>query len=232
MISLLDIVIHTLFPESCLLCGENLLFASDARKPVCRSCLKKIVFLSDRRCGKCSIPLVSEQMLCTRCRQHPFYFERNLSLFNYQGRIRDLIYQFKYLNRRSVALVFAGFLAQILMSMSPASLVPVPSHAQSRRRRGWDHMELIGKVLSKKHNLPVLFLLKRRGGKPQKGLGFEDRKKNIEDSFFIPSSVKQIPDRIILLDDIFTTGATASECARILKRCGVSVVEVVTLAID
>ena len=220
-----------LFPGRCLLCGQELAFNSRGGEPLCLACRDGLVPLAAaRRCAICSLPLVSELRLCTRCRQRKYAFESNLSLFEYQGDLRELLYQYKFRNRLRLAGVLAGFYAQALRTGFPgAVLVPAPANPQAVRRRGWDPVERICRALEKVHGIAACRVLERKAGPPQKLLGYEERLLNLRGTIRLRAQLAGDP---VLLDDVFTTGATASECARLLRLAGAARVRVLTLAID
>ncbi len=222
-----------LFPGKCLLCGENLIFKNEPFFPVCSSCFNRLKPIAAvKRCRVCSIPLVSEIETCTRCRERSFAFTSNFSLFEYRGLMKELIYQYKFRGRRRVALILSRFLAEeILKNYSGISVVPVPARKYTLRRRGWDHIELILKIMEKSFGIQILKLLKRKGNIPQKALDYQMRVENIRGTIYLKK--KHNPkSSVILLDDIFTTGATVDECARILGNAGIEKIDVLTLAID
>ena len=111
-------------------------------------------------------------------------------------------------------------------------VVPVPFRRIRKTQQGWDQIQLITVLLRKYWNIPVLNILRRRKSGPQKLLGYEERKLNIKGKIKLRYSAKDLPEKILLLDDVFTTGATGSECAKVLLNAGVSEVDMLTLAID
>ncbi len=236
-----------LFPQACLLCGAPVLFEcaeeipDAAAIPVCRSCHCGLRPIEGRRCARCSQPLTSEEGLCLRCRERELSFEANWSPFAYEDEVRELVYQYKFRNQRRLARYFAFWLARGYQTRYPGlPLVPVPFRPSGRRRRGWDHVECILSHLARTYHIPPLPLLARDDGPQQKRLDFEGRMGNLrgrirlregrggplsEGAFLRP------PRAVVLLDDILTTGATASECARLLREAGVATVFVLTIAI-
>ncbi len=224
-------ILELLFPGRCLLCGVELAFRARHGEPLCLNCRNRLAPLAGRRrCAICSLPLLSERRLCTRCRKRAYEFEANLSLFEYRDEIRELLYQYKFRNRLRLAGVLAGFYAQALReSYSGAVLVPAPANPQAVRRRGWDPVERICRVLQRKYGLAVSRSLVRSAGLPQKLLGYEERLRNLRGTIRLRRQPVSEP---VLIDDVFTTGATASECARLLRLGGASRVRVLTLAID
>lgn len=251
---LADRIFITVFPQACLLCGAPLGFAPPGGVPVCPDCDRAILPISGARCEKCSQPLTSEQGLCMRCRTREFAFDAAFSLFRYDGAVRDLIAQYKFRGNRRLSGLFARHLAVACRERySGIPIVPVPARPSGKRKRGWDHVEAILECLVRFHRIPALHLLVRKNGAQQKSLDFSGRMSNLNGLIamsrawrtsqptagFQPSSAAEIlrspralPRSVVLLDDIFTTGATASECSRVLRSAGVESIQVLTIAID
>ncbi len=229
-------ILELLFPGRCLLCGTELAFRSGRGEPLCLDCRDQLAPLAEgRRCAVCSLPLLSEKRLCTRCRKRRYEFEANFSLFEYRDEIRELLYQYKFRNRLRLAGVLAEFYARALRRSFPqAELVPAPANPQAVRRRGWDPVERICRVLECRYGFASRRALVRRAGPPQKLLGYEERLRNLRGSMRLRRrpGLGPGPGELVIIDDVFTTGATASECARLLRLAGASRVRVLTLAID
>jgi len=135
-----------------------------------------------------------------------------------------------------VSLILADQLASVLHESYPGQLVvPVPPRRRRMRERGWDHMQLISRYIARRHRIRVWRCLSRGGDVPQKALNYEQRLLNIAASGislkgrFGPLAVAS---EVVLIDDVFTTGATADECARILFKGGAKKVHVLTFAQD
>jgi ComF family protein len=226
--------LELLYPGSCLLCGRRLFLDDRPFCPVCSDCLHSLQPVqATRRCRVCSLSLISEEKLCTRCRRRLYAFANNFSIFEYRGEMRELLYQFKFRNRARLGPVLADFFAAALKERrDPGLLVPVPGNPVSVGARGWDPMVVIARILSRHHGFPVARLLARRRGSAQKTLSYEERRSNLAGKVRLLRPPPPGTTRVILLDDVFTTGATASECARLLQEAGVQSVQVLTLAID
>jgi len=162
----------------------------------------------------------------------------NHSIFLYDGPVRELIQQYKFKSQSRLVYLWAYFFAHYLRHHWPAAVVvPVPGRRSSVRRRGWDQMYRLGGVLKKEYGITVLFLLDRRGGSSQKTLSYEGRLHNLKGRISLKYSVKrsmktgyfEMPDQIVLIDDIFTTGATLSECAHVLSEKGAKRVRALTI---
>lgn len=240
-------LIPYLFPQPCLLCGAPCLFetietvAGSGSIPLCDRCHRSVALLDGRRCGRCSQLLTSERATCLRCRAREFAFESNWSLFAYEGTVRELLYQYKFRNHERLARYFAWWLARAYeVRFAGLPLVPVPFRPSGRRKRGWDHIESILRVLERSHHIPALRILQRGEGRQQKALDYEGRMRNLHGRIRLRGSTKTsalhravpLPKAAVLLDDVFTTGATASECSRVLREAGVERVSVLTIAID
>ena len=231
------IAAEILFPRRCLCCGEPLLFRTGLSVPVCENCQKQLLPIrAQRRCVICSLALISEMRLCTRCARRTFSFTSNFSLYEYRGTIRRIISQFKFSNRRSLARLLAGLLLPELQKRYPGvPIVPVPGNPRSVRRRGWDPMFEVARSLGRIADVPVLSALKRIRSGPQKGLGYEERLNNIRGTIRLSRAYRKqggLCRGVVLLDDIFTSGATADECARMLHLAGVREVRVLSLAME
>ena len=219
----LGLLAETLFPGRCLLCGGWLLLTSNHVVPVCDSCLGSIPALQGERCAKCGIELISEKNTCLRCRGADFMFDSNMSLFAYTGSARRLLTSLKFEGRRRLALFFAARAASLLETTGwDGPVVPVPPRPG---RRAPDPAELVARALEKRHGVHVLRVLARSVGAQQKSLDFEQRKLNLRGQVRLVHGAEAhaIPPRAVLLDDVFTTGATLDACARVLRQAGLRV---------
>lgn len=223
---------HVLFPERCLLCGSPLLL-NCATPHICLACEASIRSIEGSRCEICSRPLISEEGSCLYCRERTYDFRENYSIFRYSGAIKTLLQQYKFNSCKGLARFFAERVGSVLALRYPGiPVVPVPITPAKRRKRGWGHIELITGLLKWKYGIPVRFLLRKRNSREQKTLDFEHRQANLANKIILGKHSAAVPGECILLDDVFTTGATANECARVLKSAGVREVRVLTLALD
>jgi ComF family protein len=239
-------VFFTFFPADCRICGSPLIEVS--RLPVCKSCLGELRPLEGSFCSVCGEALVSPlfdgrpDVLCGLCqRAHPS-FERAVAYGSYEGGLRDLIHLLKFGQVRPAAKVLGRMLAETIAALDPSlpsgpvTVVPVPLHRVKRAQRGFNQAEMIAKAALKNLGLPERFdlcagvLVRQRETKSQIGLTRHQRRENLRGAFAVTDPTRTAGKNIVLVDDVFTTGTTASECARVLRRSGAARVFVVTVA--
>jgi ComF family protein len=172
--------------------------------------------------------LISESSICITCRERNYRFAANTSAFEYRDSAKELLAALKFDNRRRVAMIMADFLAPLLLRRG-LPVVPVPARKAALRARGWDPVWEICRFLGRRHGLQVVRCLQRIGGAPQKALDFEARRRNVAGQI---RATRPPVSRMVLLDDVFTTGATLDECAGVLRQAGSAEVYAVTFAID
>jgi ComF family protein len=180
--------------------------------------------------------------LCGLCqRAHP-PFERALAYGSYDGGLRDLIHLLKYQQVRPAAAVLGRMLADSVAALEPLlpdgaiQVVSIPLHPRKQAQRGFNQAELIARVALKQLARPERFrlrtgvLVRRRETGSQIGLTRHQRRENVRGAFAVIHQTTIAHRNILLVDDVLTTGTTASECARVLRRAGAAQVWVVTVA--
>ncbi len=225
-----------LVPGECRICGASLIRLS--RIPVCAKCLQPPEPLSaEYFCVCCRTPFLNaapldEQGRCRLCRQGMRGFDAAYSWGAYEGRLRDLIHLFKYGGIRPLGKVLGEWMALAMPREERFDrIVPVPLHWVKRCRRGFNQSELLARAIARRYGMPVSPLLRRvRATAAQAGLSHSARRANVEGAFRVRRGVSLEGLRVLLVDDVMTTGATASACARALKQAGARYVAVLTLA--
>ena len=224
-------------PVRCCLCAEPLFQKPFARIRVCPICLRQLfrellpAGEGAQRCKVCGMPLISELDTCLECRATQYYFNAHHSLFMYQDSPEALIRHYKFQPLPALAALWAHCFMHLFRTNKdlPALIIPVPARSSSVRHRGWDQMKLICRHL-RRRGLPTANLLKRTGGSSQKSLNYTDRMNNLKGRIKCTLKTAPAPTRIALLDDVFTTGATLNECARVLHKAGVQEIYAFTIA--
>jgi ComF family protein len=238
-----------IFPETCLLCGAELstrprVFGA----PVCRSCFLNLDRSPQKECAGCGAPVAPDIELCLSCNslrelQQPNLLGQINSLLIYRNTASRLVSSWKIGSRRALSPLLVVMLGEFLsarirsagyVSLSEIPVIPVPARPTSRLRRGWDPPGCLARGLERHYGARVLHPLRRRGtGRQQKSLGREHRFANIQGAFTLRRRfINQLPPKVILFDDVLTTGATAEECARVLRNNGVEEVITVVVARD
>jgi competence protein ComFC len=225
-------LLSVLYPEWCIICGTGLVLEKEKKVPLCNTCQGSFTLRNGTLCKKCGKPLLTEKTLCLQCRVKDLSFTHHYSLMSYNGNAKKLIQAYKFQGRRLLAKFIAELSANpILYRYGNISIVPVPPRPKGKRKRGWDPVDLITKELHTGYALEIIRILKRKGGKQQKSLDYNQRLTNLRGNVKI-KSIKNLPEQVLLLDDVYTTGATLNECSRVLKDRGVKQIFCLTIAAD
>ena len=199
--------------------------------PICTDCAAALRPVPEPRCPACGKALVSERGLCMRCRKRSWSFDEASSLFAYEGKAAALVLAYKIGGRRSLAAFLAGLLAREIEARHPGRiLVPVPPRPEKLRERGWDQVEELVRRLERL-GFRAARLLARLPSAQQKRLGLEDRFENARAAYRLLPGAKAA-GRLLLVDDVLTTGATAEACSLALREGGAESVAFVSLASD
>ena len=237
-----------LFPSDCRICGLPLLNIS--RLPVCPECLARIHPTEGNVCSICGERVLSAYAeadddglrRCPACRRLDRPYERAVAYGSYDGGLRELIHLLKYNGVRPAARVLGRMLAEAwpTLDASFASetvlVVPVPLFKGKRRQRGFNQSELIAEAALKLYSangrmqLASGLLLRVRDTHSQIGLTSHQRRENLRGAFAVARAQEVTGREVLLVDDVYTTGTTASECAKVLRRAGVAKVWVATVA--
>lgn len=225
--------IDLLLPPRCPACGEIV----NRQGSFCTPCWASLRFITPPMCGICGLPFEVPQpagALCAACLAAAPRFEARAALA-YEGAARDVVLRLKHADRPHLA---ADMAAQMLRAggdwLADAVIVPVPLHRWRLWKRGYNQAAELAKALSKRSGTPLVVdaLIRHRATATSQGLNPSERRRNVRGAFRIRDNARpRIAGRcIILVDDVFTTGATADACARILLRAGAGSVRLLTLA--
>jgi ComF family protein len=230
---LVEPVLTVVFPSSCGACGR--LLARPTRGPLCGDCWAALPRHETPRCG-CGLPLPPGSPVCGRCRRGRQPLAAGTSLGPYEGPLRIAIHELKYRGRRRVA----SRLAETLLDSATARalvegsdvLVPVPLHPRRLRERGFNQATLLARELGRRVGRACGegTLVRRKDTNPQAGLSAAARRRNVEGAFAVRHRGQVAGKVVILVDDVFTTGATAYECARALADAGAREVRLLSVA--
>ena len=205
---------------------------------MCSDCLTSPAPLeAEFFCAVCNTPFVNAYPLdnrgvCAACRSGLRGFDRAASFGLYEGPLRSLIHLYKYSGMKPLARPLAAFLERAMpIDQSFDAVVPVPLHWRKRWERGFNQADLLACYVARRRGVPVLRALRRkRATAVQAGLASAGRRRNVAGAFALIADAQIANRKILLIDDVMTTGATASACASVLKRGGARSVSLVTLA--
>lgn len=223
------------FPEKCPFCRTLVTIQGEETAGLCPDCVEAIEWITTPFCSRCGKPFPkgATANLCSDCLQEKHVFDRGRAAVLYQGIMAEAIQRFKYHGDIKLTDPLSRFWEKMdLEDLAFEAIIPVPLHPSRLRKRGFNQALLLGKVLgriTKKKVFPRA-LRRIRNTIPQVQLDHSERERNVRGAFAV-SRQQEIRDKILLLvDDVFTTGATVDECAKVLKRSGARQVFVLTLA--
>jgi len=228
-------VLDALLPQRCLCCGVIV----DSAGAICPDCWKGLAFLAEPTCHQCGIPFPYEMpdgTVCAACTAHPPAFDRARAAFEYDDASRPLITQFKYGDQTDRAPAFGRMLLRVARPLLGVAdlIAPVPLHRWRLIARRYNQAALLSSALARESGVPLVIdlMVRRRSTPPQVGMSARARQRNVAGAFSIgPADKAVVADkRVLLVDDVFTTGATVEECAKVLRRAGAAGIDVVTLA--
>lgn len=234
--TVLNKIFNFIMPPTCLICGESMTFESNFNKKVFihKKCQKDFILLNSSTCYKCGKKVEDKKQVCSDCANTTHFFDKNVSLFEYNEHIKKSIYRFKYLNKKEYAKYYANIIyykyLDWIKSLNVDAIMAVPLSPEKEALRGYNQAHLIAKHLSDLTKIKVdnKILSRKNNTKPMKELSKKERKENVKDVFFAKENNYK---NILLIDDIYTTGATIDEIAKVLKEKGVKKVHSITLCV-
>lgn len=225
------------FPSFCKLCSA--LLEVPEENVVCHACLERMRTRLPSHCVCCGkfFSGVEESHFCSHCLKVRPPFSIHRSCGRYEGVLKDVILLFKYGRYSLLGKELARF-AQAVMKdelelwWKVEALVPVPLHPKRRRERGFNQAQVIARELGRLTGIKLVddFLVKVKHVLPQTSLEAGERARNVKGAFAVKKGRQAEWETMLLVDDVYTTGATVRECSHVLKRAGVSEVRVLTLA--
>lgn len=216
-------IIDLIYAKCCLYCRAATFDANN----LCLDCLSEVTYITEPRCYKCSEPFIVDYYKhfdCRACSGRKYHFDSARALFAYEGVIRELIHQYKFEGKTHLAQFFARLLQANCGDIFHRIdyIIPVPTHKDKVKQRGFCHTTMLAKKIAKLTGVPLLYdgLLKCGDASKQHSKTREERMKQIRGSFKLNKTHKKVlyGKSVLLVDDVITTGATASEAARALAR--------------
>lgn len=223
-----------LYPKVCPGCGKIM---TKSQRTFCTTCLDQVIFTDKNTCLKCGKPIEDNtKELCFDCNKKTRYFDEHRAAYVYKGVLRHAMYGFKYANKRCYAKLFARDIVlknyDWLCRLQVDAIVPIPMYEAKKKIRGYNQAEKLADEISKMINVPVnnALLVRCKNTIPMKNLTDVQRRINLENAFICKGfNVKY--NRLLLVDDIFTTGATFDSVASVLKANGVEKIYCVSVCV-
>lgn len=225
--------IDYILPPRCLNC-RTLTLNDDG---FCPSCFKQINFISEPLCRKCGSSFtldISKGTICARCYKTMPFYDKARALLKFDQYSKKAIHDFKYNDKSALAKVYARLIHNNYKDeiKEVDCILPVPMHKLKRMMRMYNQAYVLAKEIALIANKPLYHdvLIKSKWSKPQASLRAKDRLKNLNDSFYIKNDDLIFNKKVLLVDDVITTGTTINECSKLLKKAKCQTVIVVAIA--
>ncbi len=213
----------------CLACGKEIF----GKVYFCDECKNRLPLNDKNICARCGRKTIQAQPVCTTCKQNMRYLDFARSSFSYEQPVTALIHRLKFSGRKFYAEPLADYMSVMYYKnlFSPDFITYVPMTKRAERKRGYNQSELLARALSERVNVEVKdCLVKVKETKRQLKLGREERLKNLKGVFRVHDRRSVKDKNVLIVDDVFTTGATAEVLAKALKGAGAKTVSLLTVA--
>lgn len=220
----------------CYICGGTP--GKDTKYNLCYNCYNNLPFISEHHCIKCSIPLrmTEERLICQQCANTDYYFDRAISVADYEKDVKTLIYRLKYSNHTYLAKTIGYIMADRLKQegIKTDIIISVPLYKDKEKERGFNQATLISKHIAERTGTPlnVDAFVRTKNTKVMHNLTRRERFENVDNAFKVINREVILNKDILLVDDIFTTGSTVNSCSKELMNNGAKSVTVLTFARD
>lgn len=243
--SFITLALSLVFPKICFACAKRI---DDEDPFLCYLCKRELVFPDDLTCPKCGAFDVQVREICSYCSKEMVYFDKCASLFPYNNTVRTLIHELKYNEMTKIANYFAAMLIEYLERDNPFTsgkeetrqgnrpmidhVCPVPLHPTKERVRGYNQAAKIAEMIAEtfKWNYSPNLIKRTKYTISQSALSPEDRKLNVGKAFSVDRKGMLEDSNILVIDDVFTTGATVNSLSKLLKEHRVNRVFILTVA--
>jgi len=222
------------FPATCLYCQKIISYEG----LFCSSCFLKLKLISPIKCKICSLPFAKQEKfdteaICINCLNKKPFFDETHTIYIYNYIIGQAILDLKFKDKTYIAYKIANFIKINFNNVIAESdfIVSVPMHYKKLQLRGFNHANLIARNIDKKKYF-INLLIRKKNNPPQLGLRRNKRKANLRKTFMVnPKYIDKIKNKkILLIDDVMTTGSTLNYCSKVLKKAGVKKISVIVFA--
>lgn len=223
------------YPAACAVCSAEV----GRTEYLCEKCRSRAPRITAPFCSKCSEPFsgaITQTFSCANCEHRTLHFDAAVAAYRSRGIVRKLVHEFKYGRQRHLCYPLAAWLAENLNDARLRGrhfdvIIPVPLHPARERHRGFNQALLLAELLSRQIAVPLRPVLERiRYTTTQTAYDRTERMENLHEAFRLRKKANVRELRVLLIDDVLTTGSTLSECARVLKGAGAIAVHAATAA--
>ncbi len=207
---------------------------------ICTACKEKLQYIKEPRCKKCSKPIeLNEKEYCSDCGRKNFHFEKGFAVWVYDDAMKHSIANFKYHSKKEYAKFYVQEMIRLyganIEKLAPDVIVPIPIHRSKYLERGYNQADILARGIGKELRIPVLsqLLIRNKKTLPQKKLSDKERLRNLQGAFQYndKATTQNKITKVLLVDDIYTTGSTIEACTNVLKSHGVNEVYFIILCI-
>ncbi|PKL38126.1 MAG: hypothetical protein CVV44_13240 [Spirochaetae bacterium HGW-Spirochaetae-1] len=227
MISAHEAIINILFPSWCLNCGIPV---SSSDRHLCVLCREKIEFVHNA-CPVCSGFVMDG--VCLMCGNREIFFKKNIAIMEYTGVAKEILHHFKFSGKKRLSRLLGGEALKAWESWGGKAdmVTSVPMNPVKEWKRGYNQSKLVAQHVAKNSSIPYRDIMReKKDSKTQREQGYYNRFFNVLDRYFVKDTMDVTNKTILLVDDVFTTGATLNECSRIIRDAGAKAVFCLTLA--
>ncbi len=226
-----DMILQLLFPLRCPICDD---IVAPAGERICATCFERLQPITVPFCGKCGRKLLTESCFCRDCKERLHVFTQGRILYQYEA-VSDAIYRFKYGGRKEYGVFFGQQMAEQLgdyvRMIAPQVIIPIPLHHARQKMRGYNQARVLAEEIGRRLGIPVETKLVKRikNTNPLKWENPGQRENNLKKAFIISENDVKLR-RVLLIDDIYTTGRTMDAVAGVCKMAGIQEIYCLSLA--
>ncbi len=226
-----------IYPPRCIFCRD--LIPLYEKRGVCGSCEPDLPWVVGCTCEKCGKPVSIEttKNMCSDCTKREYAYTRGWAVLLYAGRVREMVYRFKYSGHLQYAPVLGEIMVTYIKQKTDTKifdiLIPVPMHKTKQKQRGYNQAALLAAAISDRLHIPTDedILIRTKQTKAQSGLSIIERQNNIKDAFQVQRPTMIEHKIVLLIDDIYTTGSTIEGCSKVILAAGARAVYFLALSI-
>lgn len=227
-------IVDLIWPKTCLACGARLPHA-DVQATFCHVCHESLMPVLSPYCPRCALPFegVGPDHLCKACLLDPPAFSEARALYHYGEAAAKAVLRLKYAPMPQLARPLGKLLVEVVRAQpAPDVIVPVPLHKKRLRQRGFNQAVLIAQPISRELGRPLVTraLARIRQTRAQAGLSATQRKENLNGAFEVREQKWILDRKVLIIDDVITTGTTLREVSSVLKAAGAADVAVAAVA--